>query len=92
MNSLTPNIGPAAMIAMPQLLATVCPGWTACPARDTTCGSPATLAQNQWGTNFAYGAGVQARMGSLAVRADYERIDASSGTPDLFSLGVSWTF
>ncbi len=65
---------------------------TPCPAKDFTCGAPITIGQDQWSTDFAYGAGVQAKMGSLAVRAEYERIDASGGNPDLFSLGVSWTF
>jgi len=43
-------------------------------------------------TNFAYGAGVQGKIGSLAIRAEYERISASGGNPDIFSLGVTWTF
>jgi len=63
---------------------------TACPV-NSNCG-PFRVDQNQWSTDFAYGAGVQAKTGSFAVRAEYERIDASGGKPDLFSLGVSWTF
>jgi len=41
---------------------------------------------------FAYGAGVQTKFGGLALRAEYERISANLGDPDLFSLGVTWTF
>jgi opacity protein-like surface antigen len=63
---------------------------TACPAK-SKCG-PFSFGQNQWSTDFAYGAGVQAKLGSFAVRAEYERINASGGNPDLFSLGASWTF
>ena len=44
-----------------------------------------------WSTNFAYGAGVQGKIGSLAIRAEYERIGGSSANPDLISLGVTWT-
>jgi hypothetical protein len=30
-------------------------------------------------------------MGRLAIRAEYERVSASGGDPDIFSLGVTWT-
>ena len=42
-------------------------------------------------TNFAYGAGVQVKLASLAVRAEYERIHSSSGDPDLLSLALTWS-
>jgi len=54
--------------------------------------SPATFDISDASTNFAYGAGVQGKIGSLAIRAEYERISASGGNPDIFSLGVNWTF
>ncbi|MCP5328263.1 MAG: porin family protein [Sinobacteraceae bacterium] len=45
------------------------------------------------GTEFAYGAGVQARLGSLAARLEYERFDiADTDGAELISLGVTWTF
>lgn len=45
------------------------------------------------GTEFAYGAGVQARLGSLAARLEYERFDvADSDGAELLTLGVTWTF
>jgi hypothetical protein len=43
-------------------------------------------------TNFSYGAGVQTKFRDCAVRAEYERISASNGSPDLLSLSVTWTF
>ena len=55
------------------------------------CTVPYTVRQNQWTTDLAYGAGAQARFGSVGIRAEYERINASPGSPDLFSLGVTWT-
>jgi opacity protein-like surface antigen len=62
-----------------------------CPASFTPCLTP-ILSQSDWSTNFAYGAGVQGKIGVLAVRAEYERIDASAGNPDILSVGVTWTF
>ena len=42
-------------------------------------------------TRFAYGAGVQVKLASLAVRAEYERIHSSRGDPDLLSLALTWS-
>jgi hypothetical protein len=61
-----------------------------CPA-GSTCGVY-SVTQSQSSTDLAYGAGAQAKFGSLAVRIEYERINASGGNPDLFALGLSWTF
>lgn len=45
------------------------------------------------GTEFAYGAGVQARLGSLAARLEYERFDVDdTDGAELLTLGVTWTF
>jgi opacity protein-like surface antigen len=67
---------------------------TECPLKSIApnCGSPTTVGQSQWSTNFAYGAGVQVKISSFAARAEYERINAGGGNPDLLSLGVSWSF
>lgn len=46
----------------------------------------------QWSTDFAYGVGVQVRLGQFALRAEYERIDASVGDPALSSVGILWRF
>jgi opacity protein-like surface antigen len=43
-------------------------------------------------TSFAAGAGVQYRIGSWAVRAEYERFNAAGGNPSLMSAGVTWSF
>ncbi len=45
------------------------------------------------GTEFAYGAGVQAHFGSLGARLEYESFDIeNTDGVDLFSLGLTWTF
>jgi len=43
-------------------------------------------------TGFAAGAGAQFKLGSWAVRAEYERFNAAGANPSLVSLGVTWTF
>lgn len=43
-------------------------------------------------SDFAYGAGVQAHLLALALRAEYERTDTSWGHPALLSVGVTYTF
>ena len=40
----------------------------------------------------AAGAGAQYRFSSLAVRAEYERFNASGEHPTLLSLGLTWSF
>lgn len=44
-------------------------------------------------TEFAYGGGVQARIGNFAIRAEYEKFDTDIvGDLDLISVGATWTF
>jgi len=43
-------------------------------------------------TNFAIGGGVQYTIGSLGIRAEYERFEAAGGSPGLLTAGVIWTF
>lgn len=43
------------------------------------------------GTDFAYGAGVQVRLLSLGIRAEYERFEIEDGA-NMVSLGATWTF
>jgi hypothetical protein len=62
-----------------------------CPVGVTPC-LPPTFNQVDWTTNLAYGAGVQAKIRHFAIRAEYERISAGERTPDMVSLGVTWTF
>lgn len=40
----------------------------------------------------AYGAGLQVKLGSFALRTEYERVSANTGDPALLSLGVSGMF
>jgi hypothetical protein len=53
---------------------------------------PYTTRQDEWSTDLAYGAGAQWRIGALAIRAEYERIQATGGSPNLLSVGASWRF
>ena len=57
-----------------------CAPFAACP------GGQASIDESVNG--LAFGAGAQLRYGSIALRAEYERIRASGGDPDLFSVGV----
>jgi hypothetical protein len=41
---------------------------------------------------LAYGARAQMTLGRFAIRAEYERINASEGDPDLLSLGLTLSF
>jgi opacity protein-like surface antigen len=51
-----------------------------------------TSASNRWSTDLAYGAGVQTKFYKWAIRAEYERISATGGDPDVVSVGFTWTF
>ncbi|MEP7243883.1 MAG: outer membrane beta-barrel protein [Gammaproteobacteria bacterium] len=45
------------------------------------------------GTKFGYGAGVQAHLGSLAGRLEYEKFDVDhTDGVELLTLGATWTF
>jgi opacity protein-like surface antigen len=59
-----------------------CPGTSGC----------STIREDQWNTDFAYGAGVQWRWGGLGLRVEYERIDTSGPNPDALTFGVIWIF
>jgi hypothetical protein len=47
---------------------------------------------HQTNTNFAWGAGFQAHISHVALRADFERFAAIGEHPSLVSLGVTWAF
>jgi opacity protein-like surface antigen len=66
--------------------AIVCPPGAACIA----IAAPAPVSRTNVG--FGGGAGAQLKVGSFAVRGEYERFNAAGGNPDLFSLGLTWTF
>lgn len=68
--------------------------WNADLSADTFAG-PVSASEN--GTDIVWGVGAQLRFGSLAARLEYERYeidetDGLIGKPDLFSLGLTWTF
>jgi len=44
------------------------------------------------GTDVAYGLGAQFRLGSLALRGEYELFDFDGVDVDLLSVGFTWTF
>jgi hypothetical protein len=43
-------------------------------------------------SRIAYGAGLQVKLARFAIRAEYEKIRASTGDPSLMSLGLIWRF
>jgi Outer membrane protein beta-barrel domain len=43
-------------------------------------------------TSGAGGVGAQYKVGSWAVRAEYERFNAAGGNPSLLSAGITWAF
>jgi hypothetical protein len=44
------------------------------------------------GTDLTYGLGLQFRLGSLGLRAEYEMFDFDGADVDMLSVGVTWTF
>jgi len=58
----------------------------------TECIAPAAYRNDDWSTNFAYGAGVQTKWLGLAVRAEYERISTNGRDPDALTVSATWTF
>ncbi|HEX9138203.1 MAG TPA: porin family protein [Steroidobacteraceae bacterium] len=61
-----------------------------CVAGTPGCGT--LFALNRTDTRLAYGAGAQIKVATIAIRAEYERIHASTGDPDMLSLGLTWGF
>jgi opacity protein-like surface antigen len=43
-------------------------------------------------TGLALGAGVQFKLGPVAIRTEYEHFNAAGGSPSLASVGATWTF
>jgi hypothetical protein len=50
------------------------------------------FSQKDEGTDPTYGAGVQLRFGSFALRVEYERFDFGGDDADLRSVGFTYTF
>jgi opacity protein-like surface antigen len=78
-------------IARSHMTVTEFPPVPSCPAGSTPCHAN-TFNISASSTNLAYGVGVQGKLGSLAIRAEYERISVSGGNPDILSVGVTWNF
>jgi hypothetical protein len=81
-------------VARARVNSTETPPIPSCPVATPACLTPFLqgFGISSSSTNVAYGIGAQAKFGSLAVRAEYERISISAGNPDMLSLGVTWTF
>lgn len=69
-------------------------GGGTCPVGHPNCGAPvtatATASRDSTDTAFAYGAGLQWKLGNWAVRGEYERFDAAGANPSLFSIGMTY--
>ena len=60
---------------------------------NATAGGPLGFRFNDKGTEFGWGAGVQARLGSLGGRLEYEHFDVDhTDGVEALSLSVFWTF
>jgi hypothetical protein len=68
------------------------PGRLSCAPAFCPAATAEDYHRDQTDTRLAYGAGLQVKLARLAVRAEYERISASTGDPSLMSLGLIWRF
>ena len=50
------------------------------------------IAVRQDSTDLVYGAGLQFKLGSAALRVEYERIEAHPEYPYMSQVGLTWTF
>ncbi len=67
---------------------TVQPSGEVCSNSSLSC----LFDSNHTDTRFAYGGGVQFKLGRFGLRMEYERISANGGDPSLLSLGAIYTF
>ena len=65
------------------------PGAGTCVIGVPTCYS-LSAGDNPTDTAFAYGAGLQWKLGSWAVRGEYERFSAAGANPTLVSIGMTY--
>lgn len=72
--------------------ATITPqaGIPSCILFNPNCNSPYNLRHDFTDTSFAYGAGLQWKLGQWAVRGEYERFDAAGANPSLLSIGMTY--
>ena len=67
------------------------PGVGTCAINDPNCATTVfTAGRDSTDTGFAYGAGLQWKLGQWAVRGEYERFDAAGANPSLFSIGMTY--
>ena len=60
-----------------------------CPVSLPNC---ALFSFDRTDTRFAYGAGAQIKVSTLAVRAEYQRFSSSLGDPTFWSAALTWSF
>jgi opacity protein-like surface antigen len=65
------------------------PGVGSCPTNNPNC-AVAVIRRSPTDTSFAYGAGVQWKLGDWAVRGEYERFSAAGANPSLFAIGMTY--
>lgn len=67
------------------------PGAGTCAIGHPNCNvGPFYASHDSTDTSFAYGAGLQWKLGDWAVRGEYERFDAAGANPSLFSIGMTY--
>jgi opacity protein-like surface antigen len=66
------------------------PGIGTCPIDRPACGAMSHVSHDFTDTSFAYGAGLQWKLGDWAVRGEYERFDAAGANPSLLSIGMTY--
>jgi opacity protein-like surface antigen len=67
----------------------VLPGVGTCQVNNPNCDIE-VVRHSRTDTSFAYGAGVQWKLGDWAVRGEYERFSAAGANPSLFSIGMTY--
>lgn len=65
------------------------PGVGTCTISDPNCGFE-TVRRTVTDTSFAYGAGLQWKLGAWAIRGEYERFSAAGANPTLLSIGMTY--
>ena len=67
----------------------VAAGVSTCQILQPNC-AEASAGRSSTDTAFAYGAGLQWKLGPWAVRGEYERFDAAGANPSLLSIGMTY--
>jgi hypothetical protein len=67
------------------------PGTLFCTPAAPNCNVPSFRLDRTY-TDIAFGGGAQFKLGSWALRAEYERFTAAGRNPGLLSVGVTYTF